>query len=352
MVVCIQSIAFETLLTYCLLASILLTPFRSQNVPPPMSACQLTTTKPTASSNSCPSIPNHLSFSPKNDTAVLLWETGYTEVVDLQTRLGPGRGPVMNPRKVWSRNVTSDTIPRVFRQVVQWTKEDDDNDITRFAALGSADSEGFVSITDLQGSDMREEYYVKVPELNGRLLRANNTLSWQAHDGQIYDCEFRIVTILQHLLTGPIVTWEDKVFLPSVKLPEFCSDAECVELKSGGQLYVGLSKSSKLHVANTQTSRTLASNVNSFFVASGFLAFTTTAHVAQFAPLEEVDNFLKTSDCTSLPEWESRRVERGSRIVTAVPSTMGLVLQMPRGNLETIYPRPLVMKIVKQDFDQ
>lgn len=31
---------------------------------------------------------------------------------------------------------------------------------------------------------------------------------------------------------------------------------------------------------------------------------------------------------------------------------MSLVLQMPRGNLETINPRPLVMEIVKQDIDR
>ncbi len=31
---------------------------------------------------------------------------------------------------------------------------------------------------------------------------------------------------------------------------------------------------------------------------------------------------------------------------------MSLVLQMPRGNLETINPRPLVMEIVKQDVDK
>lgn len=33
-----------------------------------------------------------------------------------------------------------------------------------------------------------------------------------------------------------------------------------------------------------------------------------------------------------------------------MPSNMSLVLQMPRGNLETINPRPLVMAIVRQDI--
>jgi elongator complex protein 1 len=34
-----------------------------------------------------------------------------------------------------------------------------------------------------------------------------------------------------------------------------------------------------------------------------------------------------------------------------VPSAMSLVLQMPRGNLETINPRPLVMKVLKDNLD-
>ncbi|KAK7691913.1 hypothetical protein QCA50_005318 [Cerrena zonata] len=277
-------------------ASILLTPFRSQNVPPPMSAHQLPVTKPTTLDSHCPSIPIHISFSPKNDTLVSLWETGYTEV---------------------------------------WSEQTDGDDITRFAALSSGSKE-IVSILDIQSAEIREQYDAVLPERNGRLLNANHTLSWQSQDGQIYDFD-------------PA----EKIFLPSAKLPEFCPDAQCVNLTTEDQLYVGLSKNNKLHVANTQTSRTLASNVNSFFVASGFLVFTTAAHVAQFAPLEALESLLKASDTSSsIPDWESRRVERGSRIVTAVPSTMSLVLQMPRGNLETIYPRPLVMQIVKQDFNQ
>lgn len=54
----------------------------------------------------------------------------------------------------------------------------------------------------------------------------------------------------------------------------------------------------------------------------------------------------------NIPDWEKRRVERGSKIVTAVPSVMSLVLQMPRGNLETVNPRPLVMAVVKRDLDR
>lgn len=47
-----------------------------------------------------------------------------------------------------------------------------------------------------------------------------------------------------------------------------------------------------------------------------------------------------------------RSVERGSRIVTVVPADIKLVLQMPRGNLETIYPRALVLSRLRKDLDQ
>ncbi|KAI9601999.1 hypothetical protein KEM48_001289 [Puccinia striiformis f. sp. tritici PST-130] len=45
-----------------------------------------------------------------------------------------------------------------------------------------------------------------------------------------------------------------------------------------------------------------------------------------------------------------RAVERGSIIVTSVPSSMKVILQMPRGNLEAIHPRPMVLRSICLDF--
>lgn len=123
-------------------------------------------------------------------------------------------------------------------------------------------------------------------------------------------------------------------------------------------MFLGLAKSGKLYVSSRPDSyRILASNVNSFTIASGFVVFTTTAHESRYAPLVELLKLLATpeADDASSREitetWVDRKLERGSRIVVAVPSNMALVLQMPRGNLETINPRPLVMQVVKQDLD-
>jgi elongator complex protein 1 len=46
-----------------------------------------------------------------------------------------------------------------------------------------------------------------------------------------------------------------------------------------------------------------------------------------------------------------RRLEQGSKIIMAVPSHINLVLQMPRGNLETIYPRALVLSTIRHAIE-
>lgn len=127
--------------------------------------------------------------------------------------------------------------------------------------------------------------------------------------------------------------------------PEFCFRVQ--KVSEGLSAYVGLSSSGKLYVSKVGDSEgvsTLASNATSFTIASDFLIFTTSSHEANFIALSS----LATDDT---PKAEKRRVERGSRIVVAVPSSMSLVLQMPRGNLETINPRPMVMAVVGRDLD-
>lgn len=96
----------------------------------------------------------------------------------------------------------------------------------------------------------------------------------------------------------------------------------------------------------------LATNANSFCCASGFVVYVTASHEAHFVPIWALFSVLSPGSDDRKVESEVRRVERGSRIVTAVPSNMSLVLQMPRGNLETVNPRPLVLEVVKEDVDR
>ena len=58
-----------------------------------------------------------------------------------------------------------------------------------------------------------------------------------------------------------------------------------------------------------------------------------------------------TDNSSELVE-QTRRVERGSRIVCIELCGTKVVLQMPRGNLEVIHPRALVLSSVRHMLDQ
>ena len=47
-----------------------------------------------------------------------------------------------------------------------------------------------------------------------------------------------------------------------------------------------------------------------------------------------------------------RSIERAARLVTAVPTNMNVILQMPRGNLETIFPRAMVVGGIRRLIDE
>ncbi|KIK96350.1 hypothetical protein PAXRUDRAFT_138652 [Paxillus rubicundulus Ve08.2h10] len=321
---------------------LLLTPFRTQIVPPPMSSYQLKTTLSTIAADSLgPSssrtfsphtwTPVHVSLSPTGDLLATIWQQGYVAVWSLNTRIGPSKGKVMDPLPIWTTNLGDGD--QLWRQVAISNFNEGEKSVVRVTVLGSGgedtDQANIHEIRFAAGSgekpESEEGWVVKMPGANGRLVSSYDHLPpfWQAFDGEIF---------------------EDSLLL------------------------VGLAYSGKLFcVLPGSQSALLSGNANSFAMASGFVVFCTTAHEAQFAPvgmlvqhlksLIETEEFAlplenKTSPAQlSSDAWEKRRVERGSRIVTVIPSAMSLVLQMPRGNLETINPRPLVMEVVKSDLD-
>ncbi|KAJ3136558.1 hypothetical protein HK100_001597 [Physocladia obscura] len=113
---------------------------------------------------------------------------------------------------------------------------------------------------------------------------------------------------------------------------------------------IGLSDRNKLYV----NSRLISSEATSFFVHDDYIIVTTLSHTARFIPLAvDYEEALEIPVLGAMVHDESlRRVERGSRIVTAIPGDMKLILQMPRGNLETIYPRALVLSIIRTSLNK
>ena len=158
------------------------------------------------------------------------------------------------------------------------------------------------------------------------------------------------------LRLGPDTLLDDinsKQLVPCVDFGRACDIVRVVDISqstnsSATSLFLGLTCSGTLLSATLSSSpRTLAQNANSFTISGDFVVYTTLAHEAHFVSASH----LATTDASTDVGGEQRRVERGSRIVTSVPSTMSLVLQMPRGNLETVNPRPMVMANINADTD-
>ncbi|XP_008325394.1 elongator complex protein 1 [Cynoglossus semilaevis] len=111
---------------------------------------------------------------------------------------------------------------------------------------------------------------------------------------------------------------------------------------SGEEYLLGLTDRSHLYAGDTE----LASNVSSFAICNNFLLITTHSHTCRCLQLSKLGlKGLQTALATDKGQNDEtlRRVERGSKIVTVVPQDTRVILQMPRGNLETVHHRALVL---------
>ncbi|KAF3765858.1 IkappaB kinase complex, IKAP component [Cryphonectria parasitica EP155] len=109
----------------------------------------------------------------------------------------------------------------------------------------------------------------------------------------------------------------------------------------------GMSRSGHLYA----NSRLLVKNCTSFLVTCDHLIFTTSNHFLKFVHLNKPEDLELAPDDPEKDE-RCRSIERGARLVTAIPTTMSVILQMPRGNLETIYPRAMVLAGIRQLVDE
>jgi len=132
-----------------------------------------------------------------------------------------------------------------------------------------------------------------------------------------------------------------------------CPRPQSVAISAESRIVFALSDTGRLVAASLiagSDSCTLATGVTSFTITPDFLIYTTSSQSSHYAPLSSVQRVLDGEDVALIPDedWEQRRVERGAVAVVACPSSMSLVLQMPRGNLETVYPRALVLSVVRR----
>jgi elongator complex protein 1 len=278
----------------------LITPFGLLTVPPPMSATQLTV----------PANIVHVAFVPGcTDFALLTNDATLHLCTYTPTKAQPSASATVQ---------YSAPLPPKASHVTFLSAT------TCVACLPDGHADKLVYI-QLQAN---EAWILDEHPLGGKIggVRVYASTVWlQATNGHIYHCT----------ASGDKFNAVKKY---SQGFPEYCPQFDVTKFHSDDAdvTLVGLSKRSKLY-ANGQL---VASNCASYFIHPHFLLFTTSQQ-----QLELLDRTKCLEEHIQDPTARSTRLmERGANIVTAYG--MHVLLQMPRGNLEAISPRSMVVHAV------
>ncbi|SMN22672.1 similar to Saccharomyces cerevisiae YLR384C IKI3 Subunit of Elongator complex, which is required for modification of wobble nucleosides in tRNA [Maudiozyma saulgeensis] len=208
------------------------------------------------------------------------------------------------------------------------------------------DSDNLSRIALINVQDVSEPYVISIVEVYDKivLMRSSfdyNSIVYQTRDGSIVEVnsegETETITQFPELVRD----FRFKRVHNSDSADEGQWSTESSELVA-----FGLTNNGKLYANKTL----LTSAVTSLELTDSFLLFTTAQHNLQFV-------HLNTTKFQALPMVEKdvedervRAIERGSVLVSAIPSKASVILQAPRGNLETIYPRIMVLSEVRKNI--
>ncbi|KAJ1973161.1 putative elongator complex protein 1 [Dimargaris xerosporica] len=341
-----------------------LTPFRLANVPPPM--CHTTLDLPYPA--------KHVAFVHSADTIdqphandILVLGTGNPETIAMY-RLQP----LDQPRTVQPRLLGTIEVPRsslVLRQVcmpqphiILALGRDlvTHRDVIAMAQLtwrqgdNSSDSDELLAQSSAWTLGLWHEWTPPTPNTTSfhRLVVALDSSQAYVQDnqGRISQIQYATLgtfgTTPLSVLHSPAQTPYTWLTIANDRAPTAPSRQPTVVGQQGSSLFVD--------------GQRISSGCTSYFVHDHYLLFTTVNHqlrmiprLADVATMEQLATENPTGDTANVASvLHTRRVERGSRLVLAVNQGTTVVLQMPRGNLETIEPRPLVLAAIRTDLDR
>ncbi|NXT69938.1 ELP1 protein, partial [Chaetops frenatus] len=159
----------------------------------------------------------------------------------------------------------------------------------------------------------------------------------------------RILKYLWEASTPVLEPWRSSSG-SAVRFPYRCVQTSITRI-SGEEVILGLTDRCRFFVNDIE----VGSNITSFATYNEFLLVTTNSHTCQCFCLNNLPVKALQAGLSSAaaPNSETlRKVERGSCIVTVVPQDTKVVLQMPRGNLETIHHHALVLAQIRKWLDR
>jgi len=177
-------------------------------------------------------------------------------------------------------------------------------------------------------------------------LESSCSSLFQSFDHELLSCQ---------LAHGPVMRIDTTSGsrIPILDLPAACpwtdiwSDEELsivFGLATNGTLYAVSSSDD----GQTTQERLRIRGCTSFLLTKAHLIYTTSQHLLKFVHLHGGDLDVPADE----PEKDERcrAVERGAKLISVMPSAYSLTLQMPRGNLETVFPRALVLAGIRKSI--
>eukprot|EP01132_Coremiostelium_polycephalum_P004274 gene4274-5347_t len=343
-----------------------MTPFRRLVVPPPMSAYTI----------QLPSICSLFAFNSSTyQLAVLTVDNSlyiYTPAQLPPMPVAPNKSPVLPNYSIAPTlttslvNIPKDTIKVNHLRHLVWLSQG--KLVAVESSVSQPDTIVEISYSIQEGNKVSIDSIHKTQTPNKVLrlthhLDSTDRLLFETIDGYVYFYHSTSATSSSPTFLPFTLAHEESGFKFQTPCPWFASTSICQE-----DSVVGLNDRSKLYI----NQNLVCSECNSFAIHNKFLLFTTISHVLRSVSLsvpppttplitppnnnlhnngvhlgQNLDKLPKSNTPTTYDD-SIRDVERGSRIVAVVPHDTRLVLQMPRGNLETISPRSLTLSTIRE----
>ncbi|CAK7567731.1 MAG: Putative elongator complex protein 1 [Sporothrix epigloea] len=296
-----------------------LTPLRITNMPPPMSLFDLSITSPAVD----------VAFAPRDDLIAVLTSFG----LELFSWSWPPAGNrPSRPKALVSASFANEETLAGFVPLQISLVQGSHNVVCILGWDVLAQSQTVIFEVDVEAGGLT---LIRTQEVTrGSVFvtsRSDRDLYTQAPSGEISQLDQQGVNAQSF----------------ATKLPVFVPICEVIKTgEYGGSLAIGLSRNGQLYANERQ----LAKNCTSFMVTDDHLVFTTSNHLLKFIHLSDTHDLEVPLDDPGVDE-RCRNIEQGARLVTSIPSSLCVVLQMPRGNLETVYPRAMVVAGIRKLID-
>ncbi|KIV88894.1 hypothetical protein PV10_08525 [Exophiala mesophila] len=310
--------------------SLKLTPFKQAGVPPPMAFCEVNV--------------EH------NIVDVALGQDGQQFAILTTHTLELCRWTVRSDPKVKGNTNKIKFTTNVNKQSIAFPE--DDIPVRRYTQIVLKDGEAYM-LSPRQA--FLPAFVRKVSWIGDDVEAASDPLI--EIDGEastlLLDSAFKDVFYTASHLTKPLLHSSESVTLagsqPNSSIFTLPS-SDTAHLSNGYtnsdvQEYHKVSLSSSGYL--TFDNNVIVRDCTSYILTSQHLVFTTAQHFLKFAHLTDSPDLHIPGDTPEVDE-RCRSIERGAKIVTVIPSTYAVILQMPRGNLETIYPRILVLTGIRR----